>query len=119
MITRIASLLAAGCLAAAVKAAPGDQESGFFTQITGSVYTTNIQPDGKLIIVGDFTAVNGGARLNLARLNTDGTLSSTIPYTYMEDTVLSTAVQTDGKLIAGGGIRVLDGRPTIGFARLN
>ncbi len=35
------------------------------------------QPDGKIIIGGNFTVVNGVAKNNIARFNTDGTLDTT------------------------------------------
>lgn len=45
--------------------------------ITGTVNALFFQLDGKLVIGGDFTAVNGTSRTNLARLNTDGSLDTT------------------------------------------
>ena len=45
--------------------------------IVGSyVVATAVQPDGKILIGGDFTSVLGVARNNIARLNTDGTLDT-------------------------------------------
>ncbi len=38
------------------------------------VDATAVQPDGKILIGGNFTTVLGVARNNIARLNTDGTL---------------------------------------------
>src|SRR5260370_308126 len=40
----------------------------------GGVATVALQPDGKVIIGGSFTSVNGFSRNNLARLNADGSL---------------------------------------------
>jgi uncharacterized delta-60 repeat protein len=36
-----------------------------------------VQPDGRILIGGDFTTVNGTTRNRIARLNTDGTLDTT------------------------------------------
>lgn len=47
---------------------------------TGSnlfVYATAVQPDGKILIGGDFTTYNGTPCNMLARLNSDGTLDPT------------------------------------------
>ena len=33
-------------------------------------------PDGKLLVAGTFTSINGVGRTNLARLNADGTLEA-------------------------------------------
>src|SRR5262245_43092698 len=40
----------------------------------GDVLAVAVQPDGKIVICGDFTTVNGTSRNRLARLNSDGTL---------------------------------------------
>ena len=40
------------------------------------VRATAVQPDGKILIGGNFTSVLGVARNNIARLNTDGTLDT-------------------------------------------
>ncbi len=42
----------------------------------GSVRAIAVQPDGKVVIGGDFTMVNGVPRNHLARLNADGTLDA-------------------------------------------
>ena len=41
-----------------------------------AVYSTAMQADGKVIIVGNFTTVNGVIRNRVARLNADGTLDT-------------------------------------------
>src|SRR6266480_1909694 len=43
----------------------------------GEVNAAILQPDGKLLIGGHFTKVNGVTRQSLARLNADGTLDLT------------------------------------------
>src|SRR5215510_14756762 len=58
-----------------LRAAPGDLDPldagvGF----GNGVYATAVQPDGKIIIAGDFSSVLGVPRGNIARLNADGTL---------------------------------------------
>jgi hypothetical protein len=44
---------------------------------SGTVLAAAVQGDGKIIIGGYFTIVNGVARDNIARLNTDGSLDTT------------------------------------------
>jgi|GEM_PF-681609 len=44
--------------------------------INGSVLEATVQPDGKILIGGDFTMVGGAPRSRLARLNADGTLDT-------------------------------------------
>ncbi len=42
----------------------------------GAAYDITIQPDGKIIAVGDFTSCSGISRLNVCRYNTDGTFDT-------------------------------------------
>ena len=65
-----------------------------------------VQPDGKILIGGDFTTLspNGGAavtRNRIARLNPDGTLDTTFNPDANE-TVYAIALQADGKILVGG-----------------
>ena len=58
------------------------------------------QRDGKAILCGTFSTVNGVARANLARLLPSGELDLTFnPPAYTADTL---ALQPDGKLLVGG-----------------
>ena len=56
----------------------GDLDDAFLNGLTGAqggtVETVVLQADGKILIGGNFTNVNGVARGGLARLNEDGTL---------------------------------------------
>ena len=47
------------------------------TGFNGIVYTSTLQPDGKLIAAGAFTSYSGSAINEIARINTDGTLDTT------------------------------------------
>lgn len=71
-----------------------------------AVYAMVLQPDGKVVIGGSFTAVNGVAREYLARLNADGSLDSTFTGPNFAGTnewwVQSLALQPDGKILVGG-----------------
>lgn len=46
------------------------------TGANGAVDTLAIQPDGKILVGGDFTQWNGQSRVGLVRLNTDGSLDT-------------------------------------------
>src|SRR5207248_3253889 len=50
---------------------------GFQTIVPGSVWAINVQPDGKILIGGDFNLVNEVPRLGIARLNSNSTLDTT------------------------------------------
>jgi uncharacterized delta-60 repeat protein len=77
-----------------------------------------VQPDGKILICGEFATVSGVARNRMARLNTDGTLDMAFDPN-ASGTVLSIAVQADGKILAGGYFTSIGGQPRNRIARLD
>jgi len=84
------------------------------------VYTTTLQPDGKIIIGGSFTTYNKTARNRIARLNQDGTLDSSFnPGTGVNVSVQTCTLQPDGKIIIGGGFTTYNGISINRIARLN
>ena len=90
------------------------------TGANGTVHTTIIQTDGKIIIGGEFTSYNGIARNHIARLNTDGTLDGTFDQgTGASDYVNTTAIQSDGKIIIGGSFSSYNETARNRIARLN
>ena len=86
----------------------------------GIVYSTIIQPDGKIICGGEFTSFNGVARNRIVRLNTDGSIDATFnPTSGFNGTVYSLSVQLDGKIICGGVFTSINGVTRNRIARLN
>ncbi len=78
------------------------------------------QPDGKILIGGNFTSYNGTARQYLARLNTYGSLDSSFdPGVGPNSGVNDILVQPDGKILIGGAFTTVQGEPAQGLARLN
>jgi uncharacterized delta-60 repeat protein len=74
-----------------------------FTGGVGVVQDLAIQSDGKIIVVGDFTSYNGTPIVNIARLNTDGSLDTTFQnFGGFDAQVNSVAVQTNDYVICGG-----------------
>jgi uncharacterized delta-60 repeat protein len=61
-----------------------------------------IQDDGRILIGGDFTNVNGTALNRIARLNTDGSLDSTFTTNGVNSTVQAIAVQADNRIVLAG-----------------
>lgn len=59
-------------------------------------------PDGRFLIGGSFTEVNGTAKTLLARVNADGTLDTTFSSSLVGVQVQTLALQTDGKVLVGG-----------------
>ncbi len=52
-----------------------DQTLNLGTSVGSVIWATAVQPDGKILIGGWFSTVLGVTRKNIARLNTDGTLT--------------------------------------------
>jgi uncharacterized delta-60 repeat protein len=88
------------------------------TMFGTAVYTSAIQPDGKIIIGGTFTSVLGTARNNIARLNTDGTLDTGFNPN-ANGAVYSIALQSDGAVLAGGAFTTIGGASRSRIARLD
>jgi uncharacterized delta-60 repeat protein len=88
-----------------------------------AVYAIVVQPDGKILVGGDFTTLspNGGAavaRNCIARLNPDGTLDT--GFNPNADLVVrSIALQADGKILVGGLFSSIGGQPRNRMARLD
>jgi len=90
------------------------------TGFDGTVNTTTLQTDGKIIVGGEFSTFNGTARSRIARLNTDGSLDTVFdPGKGFNSFILSTAIQADGKIIVGGAFSSFNGTARNGIARLN
>ncbi len=85
-----------------------------------AVWALAVQADGKIVVGGDFTTVNGAGRLNIARLNADGSLDSGFnPGSGANNYIYSLALQPDGKILIGGIFGTVNGVARNGIARLN
>jgi len=100
----------------------GGIDSSFY-KVTGSdnsVYATDILPDGKIMIAGDFKKFNNITRMRVARLNPDGTLDESFDPGLGADTIIYTLkVQNDGKIIIGGAFNNFNGVARDAIVRLN
>ena len=79
-----------------------DMSTGLPNGPSGSVYSTNIQSDGKIIIAGNFSSYNGRTTGHMIRLNSDGFIDTSFNNKAINDDVFTTAIQSDGKILAGG-----------------
>jgi uncharacterized delta-60 repeat protein len=92
----------------------------------GGVHAVALQTDGKVLIGGDFTSVNGTERYGIARLNTNGVLDTTFnpgrgarDFQGFESTVRTIAIQESGKILIGGEFTSFNGTNVNYLARLN
>jgi uncharacterized delta-60 repeat protein len=93
-----------GC--ALVPARAQSASDGFAPEVDGTVFAVVAQPDGKLLVAGQFATVNGIARANLARLNTDGSVDAGFNPS-PNAPVRALALQRDGRIVFGGDFRTL------------
>ena len=91
---------------------------GFNPQTNGGVRCMALQPDGKILIGGSFTAINGVTRNRIARLNADGTLDTGFNLS-VNQPVNCLALQAGGKILIGGGFTTVGGVARNYIARLN
>jgi uncharacterized delta-60 repeat protein len=107
--------------------ADGRLDAGFAPQVAGAhftaVYCLDIQPDGKLLIGGNFDSIGGVSRRGVARLNPDGSLDGSFnPGQGLEDelaAVFDLVLQSDGCVVIGGSFTAVDGVACNSIARLN
>lgn len=80
-----------------------------------------IQPDGRILIGGNFTTVNGVSRRFVARLNADGSLDTTFGANlpFLNNRVFSMALQSNGKILIGGTFNTVNNVAPGGIVRLN
>jgi uncharacterized delta-60 repeat protein len=110
----IARLMGDGSLESSLTFNPGTGPVGLMMGLTP-------QPDGRILICGDFTAFSGAPRNRIARLQPDGTLegfNSFLAGSGANNYVSCTAVQPDGRIIVGGRFTMFDNQPRNRIARL-
>ena len=74
------------------------------TDFVPAIYALATQPDGKILVGGFFSSLNGASRYNFLRLNPDGTVDSTFGVAFgTNGTVRAILIQPDGKILIAGG----------------
>ncbi len=85
----------------------------------GSVRAMLIQPDGKIMIAGQFRSIDNTARSKVARLNSDGTIDATFdPGNGPDDAVHAMAQDSAGNTYIGGDFLNVSGTPRVRLAKL-
>ena len=79
-----------------------------------------VQSDGKILVGGSFTSLNGAARIGIVRLNSDGSLDNGFTAVLMTNAIVnSIALRADGKIYVGGFFSSVNGQTRNGIALLN
>ena len=100
----------------------GEEDTTFLPNVTlfGKVTVLARQTDGKVVMTGNFTHMNGTRRPSISRINADGTLDGSFAAeTGFNTTPHRLAIQADGKIIAVGAFSEYNGVERRGIARLN
>ncbi len=106
--------------------ADGSTDTGFDTAqkfaLTPNIFAFDVQPDGKILVGGNF--VYDGAGKRLVRLNSNGSLDSAFNVTITGATNFETYVNdievlSDGKILIGGKFESVNGTTRTAIARLN
>ena len=103
----------------------GRNDATFTTDINDQVNAIALQADGKVIIGGKFTVVEGVTRNRAARLNTNGSLDASfdpnlggVAGSFIPE-VMAIVVQADGKVVLGGAFTLAKGVTRNRLARFN
>jgi large repetitive protein len=89
----------------------GIRDTNFVVTLAGGTPREIIvQPDGKVVLVGSFTQVNGASHRRVVRLNPDGGFDPGFNAGEGADASINcVALQTDGKLLIGGSFSQVTG----------
>ncbi len=112
-----------GCLRFGRLNSNGTYDTGFNTLLGGTsstVYGLAIQPDGKILLGGDFINYNASPMSHIARVNPNGSVD---PGFFVgngpNDGVSAIAVQSNGKILIGGVFTAYDGVQSNRIMQLN
>ena len=80
----------------------------------------DVQPDGKIIVVGDFLSFNGTAVTRMVRLNANGTIDVSFnPGSSANSHIRCVRVLGNGKILCGGNFTTFNGQNKKGIVMLN
>ena len=95
-------------------------DASFNPNANGSVLALSVQPDGKILVGGNFTTIGGQQRTYIARFHSNGILDASFnPNVSQFASIQCLAVQMDGKILLAGQFSSIDGQTRNGIARLH
>ncbi|HEY3863683.1 MAG TPA: Calx-beta domain-containing protein [Verrucomicrobiae bacterium] len=93
---------------------------GITSDINGSIRALTVQPDGRILIGGLFTTVNGGNYNYIARLNPDGATDTNFNVGVgCDNTVQAVVLDDQLRILVGGTFSQASGVTRNGITRLN
>lgn len=106
--------------------ANGDLDTDFDARIVGfaTVQAIAVQPDGRIVIGGDFAELGGVGgfdaigRSGLARLHANGDVDETLANVALDADVRAVVVEESGSLLIGGAFTSVGGEPRTYLARI-
>jgi uncharacterized delta-60 repeat protein len=108
---------------------PGEIDSSFnaaefFSESPATIYSTYTQPDGKILVGGDFSILYNGFEISgIIRLNSDGSVDESFntaaEFPGTNGFVYVITMQDDGKILIGGNFQTYNGDTANTIARLN
>lgn len=104
----------------------GSIDTSFYSQAGadyGSIYGMLPQPDGKILLCGDFNRMNGVGRNRMARLNSDGSIDATFSPSFDGGgdgytAVYTMLLQNNGLILVGGRFTTVNNQVRNGLVRL-
>jgi uncharacterized delta-60 repeat protein len=106
----------------------GTLDENFISSLTPSGYVTSmaIQEDGKILVIGSYTFVNGFPRRQISRINSDGSTDKSFDHSLGPDPNISGAVGINSKIYIKenneifiiGDVQVFDDQYSSGIIKL-
>ncbi len=96
-----------------------DANDGYAPSADNVVQAVVVQPDGKAIVAGSFTTINGQVCASLCRLQVDGSVDTSFVSPTVDSFIHGMALQPDGKVLVGGQFTMVAGQARHYLARLN
>ena len=88
--------------------------------LTATGTRTLVQPDGKILVTGNFQLANGVNKNGIARYNADGTVDTTFnTKSGASGSINAIALQSNGKILIGGAFTSFGGQTVGNIARLH
>jgi len=99
----------------------GSVDNSFNTGLglNGQVFDIILLSDGKKIVLGDFTTVNGNSHSRIVKLNNDGSIDNTFNSGTGFNGIVYSGLEDDGKIVAVGAFYEYSGATNRQIVRLN